>query len=63
MILTWDEKNEIVDMYVEEDVDCPVPFMSDNDTVAHEGLDIDDFIDELNTFFGLNGIRYMVERQ
>ena len=66
MKLRYDEDNKIVDVYVEKDPKCPVPFLQPLETVvgevtmAHEGLDLQDFIDEVNNFFGMNNIPRLI---
>jgi hypothetical protein len=73
MKLKWDEKNGIVDVYVERDEECSVPFLSKLVArpngiggiasvwaEAHEGLDLEDFIDAVNAFLGEHATGYRI---
>lgn len=43
MKIQFDVKNRIVDIFVEKDEECPVPFLSDDGKTAHEGVSFDYF--------------------
>jgi len=58
-VLEFDEKNQVIDLFVREDKDCPFPF-HENDWY-HQGFTIREFIIILREFFEKHKLPFVVE--
>lgn len=57
-VLEYDETEGIVDVFVQEDPDCPYPFQQDGK--YHQGFYLSEFINMINRFFERNELPYKV---
>ena len=57
-IFEYDSKNNIVDIFVKEDPDCPFPFHKDD--WWHQGFYFENFIIYINSFFKRVKLPYTV---
>lgn len=57
-LFEYDETEEIVDVFVKKDPDCPYPYHEDD--CYHQGFYLENFIIFLNLFFVENDLPYIV---
>ncbi len=59
-ILEYDSKNNIVDLFVREDPDCPFPFHEED--WYHQGFYLENFIIYLKSFFKRTKLQYEIRK-
>lgn len=64
-LFEYDQKNNIVDVFIYKDTRCPYPFTitntrDENHIWFHQGFFMDDFIRELGVFLRKNDLPYYI---